>query len=304
MAIKYYNRNIYKPGTLYNLYKDLKEHKASQQGGYIKNRLKEQELSRLVEIYAAARPGTDFLAIKNEDILKTPEGNEVTGKDFKAMIRMVYEFPRGQYSDIKQVENTSYNCAVPLGLLAYRNYYNKSYNDFRLQPEDFEVSEEYLIEPANEDTIRKVFNLDLLLGSALASTKLTAEGTLVEWNSVYGLASLCAIEKFDLKVRIMKDLREPSFGNRRGHFTRGYGANYLKLEDYEEEYHDFLRLYNSCNQTLKHMLLQRWVYYMPNNSNMITDFRDWDKPMASIDELIGNVKPMRFETTEGDIFGL
>ena len=280
-----YNRDLFKPGTLYDLYRQVRDQKDQDPRKKIPNLLSEGELARLVEIYSCVKPGSSLLDVENDQILTTKLGNKVTGRDFKSMVRMVYEYARGDYAKIKQVEKNTYAAGVPLGLLAYRDHYGKKYNDFRLPTTDFEVSNTQKITPANDDVLEKVFHLDLLLGKALASTRINKEGTMVEWNSVYGLGILCA-DLSDVKIsRTTIELMRPaSLGRRNTSMERGYGANILSLEDFDEVHHNYIRLYNNCNLTIKHMLLQRWIYYMPQNSNMITSYHDWDKGMKPLDD--------------------
>jgi hypothetical protein len=277
----YYNRDLFASGTLTTLYESLIEAKSNNTK--IKNRLKEGELSRLVEIYAAVPPDRDIEDIDPKETLTTPEDNRILGKDYRSMVLMVYQFARGDYSDIKQVTTNAFSAGVPLGLLAYRNYYNKDYESWRLSPELFNV-DGYKVYPNSSETLKKILKLDLLLGKALASTYIDENNTIQCRTEAYGLALLCGITDYPrFRPGVIEQLREDSHGRRRGNSARGYGASRLLLTKEDEDTDKFIRYYNRCNQNIKHLLLQKWIYCVPNNTNMITDVRNWDKPMKAID---------------------
>jgi hypothetical protein len=277
-------------------------------------KLTDTQMARIPSMFAKLEPDFDVRSIINDKQYENSEGKSFLGKDLKALIALMYNKPRTAYwnSSRAQIHDTSFCSGVPLPLLGFKRFRGMTYNDFKLSSSCFEDTGEIFNIKIRPDCVEKLWHLDQLLGYSLASTSVEQHiGTYsVETTPLYGLGMLCALPA-DLPWtgKVIRILREHGIGNRRGSFASTFGASEVQFNDIKEDLldteKDFIRLYNNCNQTVRHLLTQRWAWYGNHrNTDMICDFRDWNNVPKSVDSDFEGLKPKEVITSSLEMYGL
>jgi hypothetical protein len=305
--------DIYKPGFLTSLTEDVLSGKPVKEI----RRLTTDEMHRLPEIYAQIDytptnlyeldPITKW--IEDEKEYKTGNGKTILGADIKAITMLMYLKPRTAYwkPDKAQIYDTSMCGAVPIPLLGFKRWKGIDYSKWFFDPcEEFdhihvytnqEDSAPYIDLDTDTDWgdnfIQYVFALDLLLGHTLASTSYNMTTDMVEWNKSWGLVMLSQFkgEKYRPNALDINAYRQYGMGNHPGSYASAYGTAKVELEDG----HDITRthLYNNCSTPMRLMLAQRWAWYGNHrNSDMITDFQNWDNLAGSVDNVNAKLRGM------------
>lgn len=272
-------RNIFEPGFLTQLTDDVISGKPSAEI----RKLTTDEMQRLPEIYAPLNYKPDMLKelsvndfIDGNSVYKTPNGKDITGEDIKAITMLMYLKPRTAYwkPDKPQIYDSSCCGAVPLPMLGFKRFRNINYEDWFIADQDISV----------------VFNLDLLLGATLSSTKYDDSAGEVCWNKSLGLYRLSDNRGGGTRPNAndVKRFRTKGMGNHAGSYASVYGTSQVP----EEGANLSDKLYNRCTTPMRLMLAQRWAWYGKHrNSDMICDFEDWDNIPKDIETVFDKLEP-------------
>ena len=285
MKRKYYNTNnkLFTPGAITTLAGKL------DNGDKLKanDKLTDDELKQVPPLFAGLEP--DFIPSEIED---RADIKGMAGRDFKALLYIMYMYPRSAYrTGPAQITASDYCSAVSLPLVGFKKYRNKNYNDWRISSSYFEIVDGHPV-CSNVD---KFIAVDMLLGYGLRSTEATNEGIMT--TELWGLQTASAFLELSpdtsgLSPELVRIMRKLGFGNRKGNYATGYGSSTIAQHDVQlilkreltpqERY--WIRFHNNCNQVLRHLITQRWCYYrLQRSDNMIGSFSDWDTHITSID---------------------
>jgi len=304
-----YNRDIYNPGTLTELAEQVIAGTLDRKDP---QKLTDSELAHVPKMYACLPLDKSIIDISGDEVLKDPYGKEFLAGDLKALTMLIYNYSRSAYWNPKQsqVRDTSYCGGVPLYMLGLKRFRDTPYSHWQLKDKSFKLSDEGKVVPSDSSVINKVFELDLMLGHAFASTEWNNATQEVVWKGTSGLAKLSYYghdKTYRPTASIIHEMRELSVGKSTTSFATYYGSIHIALDSITNTSElPFVRLYNTCSIPVKLMLLQRWVFY-PNhrNDDMITDYADWDNKMTSVDgtnDTMGSYKPKNIGSN--GLFGL
>lgn len=281
--------DIFKPGTLTSLAEEIYSGKPAKDI----SRLTPDQFAQLPSIYGTLDPvGLDITQLEDKKVYKTSLGKEILGADIKAITMLMYDKPRTAYIEFgreKQVHNTALSGAVPIPMLGFKRFRNIEYDRWRsafdgeitFDPETLEMK------PKDDDSIRKAFKIDMLLGKTLASTFYDREANTIKWKGPLGLLALSALQAdiWKLDVRTVKYFREYGMGNHKGNFATAWGTARLpdKLLDPKVEKRH-IAMWNKAENPMRLMLAQRWAWYGNHrNTDMICSYRDWDIQPVAVD---------------------
>ena len=302
--------DVFAKDRLYNLLQDVREGKSVKNI----NRLTPDQLMQIPSIYASLEPSINIPDIDDNDQFTTGNNKVIYGKDLKAITMLMYWKPRTAYCDFgkeKQMRSAA-SGAVPLGLLGYKRFRNIPYDKWRRNISVdyvYDISSGSIELQIDDETLRKIFKIDLLLGKTYASTYYdeTEDTVKINKDNKWGLALLSAFTGEQWKptpedIRYFRD----NMGNYRGSFATTYGA--ARIED-GRDMPPIVRLYNKCDTPMRLLMAQRWAWYgMHRNSDMICDFQNWDNMPQNLDNMSAGfvgMKPVANATNSGKgVFGV
>lgn len=315
----------FKPGGFTTLMQEVNSGKSVKDI----NRMTPNELARVPQIYGILDPAMYIPEdVEDDKIYKLKNGDEVLGSDIKAITMLLYTKARSAYTDFKgtnQIKERDVNGAVPLGLLGHKRANNISYSRWQksIQPYLRVVKEErgstivYHVEPTKDESLEKVFKVDLLLGKTLASTEVDNDTGEIRWKkdlkSNYGLIVLSTFHQAAWRPnrKEVEFFREYGWGNYKGNIFTSFGTSRITktTEDVENVDKDKVWLYNNCDTALRLMLAQRWAWFDKHRTeDMITDFQNWDNLLKAVDapsNAFQGLKPKNDDTSSNlGVFGL
>ncbi len=293
MKFQSLNTSIFERDRLFNLLQEIREGKPAKNC----NRLTPDQLLQIPSIYATLDPKDNIPDIADDAEIKTVNDKIIYGKDLKAITMLMYTKPRTAYCDFKQEKQmrSLASGAVPIGLLGFKRFRNIPYDRWRQAiniPYTYDKGKIEL--NIDDETFRKIFKVDLLLGKTYASTYYDEIDDTVKLNldNKWGLILLSAFLGDEWKptaedIRYFRD----NMGNYRGSFATTYGAARIETGS---DMSPIVRLYNKCDTAMRLLLAQRWAWYgMHRNSDMICDFQNWDKIPKNIDNMAGSMMGLK-----------
>lgn len=240
-------------------------------GGGLENheKLNTHQLERISTYLGhVAKKGNLYnILFKDENIRLNLDGDEVNTKDLMWFVIMDHEFARGWYwkPSGAMTTDTSVCAGVPLAFKGAKRLFNKTYMSW--------------LEEADE-----TIECDIFLPQGLNSLRIDEEGEIVpEVKSQSrggrgGLISLYRSDKFDFDSTHIHRLREEV-----PRYATTSKPKMVKPANISEDGR-IGKVYNDLSHLMRCMLLQGWCWYnRSRNSDMITDFRDWDNFSKSID---------------------
>lgn len=316
MKVKLYNKNdnLYTPGRIVELYEKLSDNVKLT----YKDKLQDTDMAQIPKLFSRFPRGTNVLEVENDAEIATMDGKVMTGRDFKALLLVMYKYTRSAYWHSKEsmIYNSSLAAATPLPLSGFKTHQKIDYEDWVIP--GWKMDDDgnpYL------DDLMPVFLLDLYLGYALSSTELTDDG-VIQLKGKYGLARARAytdaIGGFVITARMVRAFRELGMGKRRGNYASAFGASDMTLEEFanhtqhsteDEDLIKTWRVYNKSCTLIKLMLGQRWCWYnLQRSPEMVGQITNWDKHYASIDKdsaLGAGIAPTtRTNKSTKELFGL
>jgi len=290
----YTKRNIFTPGVLTLLAEAVLSGVPTKE---IK-RLTTDEMCKIPEIYAQVEcePSASNIldCIDAEKVYKTGNGKEILGADIKAITSLMYLKPRTAYwkPERAQIYDSVVCGAVPLPMLGFKRWKGIPYSAWL---RDILADDAPYIDEDHEITVihlERIYDLDMLLGHTLASTKYNQDTDEIELTKGYGLvlAACYSDEYYRPNYNDIRNMRIHNMGNLKGSFANTYGTALISEEHDDVEVLP-LMLHNRCTTPLRLMLTQRWVWYGNHrNADMIMDFQDWDNMPKCVDAVSTQMK--------------
>jgi len=218
------------------------------------------------------------------------DGDYINTKDLMWFTMMDHAYARGWYwqPNGKATLDTSVCQGVPLALKGARRVFNKSYMSWieGLEPKDYIKCDIFLPQGLNTLKVNDV-------GKVEKEEKNRTRG------GAAGLIALHTTKDADFSVAHIHRLREQISA-----WATTSKPKMVK-EDLIAE-HDKDRtgeLFNKCSFQMRSMILHGWTWYSTSrHSDQITDFKDWDNFLPSVDRMsiaMQGLEPKKTRVPEG-----
>lgn len=290
--------DMFEKGRLQTLLKDLRAGKPTK----AVRQLTVDQLAQVPSMFAKIDLNLYIPSLEDDLVFETANGKKFYSQDLKAIVMLMYLFPRSAYCKFDRGEHqyrSTVGGQVPLPLLGFKRFRNISYDKWREKVCEFigwtwNKENECFVFDINDRAAEAIFKVDLMLGKTYASTQYDTVTDSIEMkdpNKHMGLVLLSSIvsthDKFKMTADNIRLLRERGTGNYNGSTGTIYGSKKLEKEELRELIPiERIAIYNQADTPMRMMLRQGWGWYgMHRTDDVIVDPSNWDNKLPNLDNM-------------------